>query len=226
LRDELLNDLCKLAIPNNLENIFEVKEKNILIIRAIFNLIHCINLLDYSSWIILIETIQNLYFILLKSESYLYNYQDQFNINLILNDFIENIKKYSYKTDITDIEKMMEKKESFEKANSSQPALPQLNINNKDHKQKNKSILMTPNNNSAYIKEMKEKLTEEQKENIEILSKSVNTLFIESNSYDDDTLKTIIKALYDNTKKIFDNYIKEKLETKKSIKESNNTNLN
>ena len=226
LRDELLNDLCKLAIPNNLENIFEVKEKNILIIRAIFNLIHCINLLDYSSWIILIETIQNLYFILLKSESYLYNYQDQFNINLILNDFIENIKKYSYKTDITDIEKMMEKKESFEKANSSQPILPQLNINNKDHKQKNKSILMTPTSNSAYIKEMKEKLTEEQKENIEILSKSVNTLFIESNSYDDDTLKTIIKALYDNTKKIFDNYIKEKLETKKSIKESNNINLN
>ena len=226
LRDDLLNDLCKLAIPNNLEYIFEVKEKNILIIRAIFNLIHCINLLDYSSWIILIETIQNLYFILLKSESYLYNYKDQFNINLILNDFIENIKKYSYKTDITDIEKMMEKKESFEKASSSQPNLPELNINNKEHKQKNKSTLMNPTNNNSYIKEMKEKLTEEQKENIEILSKSVNTLFIESNAYDDDTLKTIIKALYDNTKKIFDNYIKEKLETKKSIKESNNTNPN
>ena len=166
------------------------------------------------------------YFILLKSESYLYNYKDQFNINLILNDFIENIKKYSYKTDITDIEKMMEKKESFEKANSSQPNLPELNINNKEHKQKNKSTLTTPTNNNSYIKEMKEKLTEEQKENIEILSKSVNTLFIESNAYDDDTLKTIIKALYDNTKKIFDNYIKEKLETKKSIKESNNTNPN
>ena len=49
----------------------------------------------------------------------------------------------------------------------------------------------------------------------------MNTLFIESNTYDDDTLKTIIKALYDNTKKIFDNYIKEKMETKKSIKENN-----
>ena len=230
LRDDLLNDLCKLAIPNNLENIFEVKEKNILIIRAIFNLIHCINLLDYSSWIILIETIQALYFILLKSESYLYNYKYQFNISIILNDFIENIKKYSYTTDIIDIEKMLEKKESFDKGNLTQPSLPELNINNKDHKQKSKSVLMQStnnaniNNNINYIKEMKEKLTEEQKENIEILSKSVNTLFIESNIYDDDTLKTIIKALYDNTKKLFDNYIKEKLETKKSIKENNNLN--
>ena len=222
LRDDLLNDLCKLAIPNNLENIFEVKEKNILIIRAIFNLIHCINLLDYSSWLILIETIQNLYFILIKSSSYLYKYLDQFNINVILNDLIENIKKYSYSTDITEIEKMIEKKESIEKINPSQPSLPELNINNKEHKQKNKSVLMNSSNNN--IKEIKEKLTEEQKENIEILSNAVNTLFIESNAYDDETLKTIIKALYDNTKKVFDNYIKEKLETKKLIKENNNTN--
>ena len=225
LRDDLLNDLCKLAIPNNLENIFEVKDKNILIIRAIFNLIHCINLLDYSSWLILIETIQNLYFILIKSDSYLYKYKDQFNINIILNDFIENIKKYSYKTDVIEIEKMMERKESLEKVDSAQPSLPELNINNKEHKQKSKTaILASVNNNNLNIKELKEKLTDDQKENIEILSKSVNTLFIESNIYDDETLKTILKALYNNTKKIFDNYIKEKLETKKSIKENNNSN--
>ena len=225
LRDDLLNDLCKLAIPNNLENIFEVKEKNILIIRAIFNLIHCINLLDYSSWLILIETIQNLYFILIKSSSYTYEYKDQYNINIILNELIENIKKYSYTTDIIDIEKMLEKKESFDKASPTQPPLPELNIINKEHKQKNKSG-MTSNNTTNNIKEIKEKLPEEQKENIEILSNAVNTLFIESNGYDDDTLKTIIKALFDNTKKIFENYIKEKLETKKSIKENNNSNPN
>ena len=221
LRDELLNDLCKLAIPNNLENISEVKDKNILIIRAIFNLIHCINLLDYSSWLILIETIQNLYFILIKSNSYIYEYKEIFNINIILNDMIENIKKYSYSTDINEIEKMIEKKDSIEKSNSSQSSLPDLNINNKEHK-KIKSGIMNSNNNNMNIKE-KEKLTEEQKENIEILSKAVNTLFIESNAYDDDTIKTIIKALYDNTKKLFDNYIKEKLETKKLIKENNTT---
>ena len=221
LRDELLNDLCKLAIPNNLENISEVKDKNILIIRAIFNLIHCINLLDYSSWLILIETIQNLYFILIKSNSYIYEYKEIFNINIILNDMIENIKKYSYSTDINEIEKMIEKKDSIEKSNSSQSSLPDLNINNKEHK-KIKSGIMNSNNNNMNIKE-KEKLTEEQKENIEILSKAVNTLFIESNTYDDDTIKTIIKALYDNTKKLFDNYIKEKLETKKLIKENNTT---
>ena len=204
LRDELLNDLCKLAIPNNLENISEVKDKNILIIRAIFNLIHCINLLDYSSWLILIETIQNLYFILIKSNSYIYEYKEIFNINIILNDMIENIKKYSYSTDINEIEKMIEKKDSIEKSNSSQSSLTDLNINNKEHK-KIKSGIMNSNNNNMNIKE-KEKLTEEQKENIEILSKAVNTLFIESNTYDDDTIKTIIKALYDNTKKLFDNY--------------------
>ena len=113
LRDDLCNDLCKLAIPNNLENIFKVKDKNILIIRAIFNLIHCINLLDYNSWLILIETIQNLYFILIKSFSFVYKYKDQFNINVILNDLIENIKKYSYSTDITEIEKMIEKKRKY-----------------------------------------------------------------------------------------------------------------
>ena len=217
LRDELLDDLCKLAIPNNLENIFEVKEKNILIIRSIFNLIHCINLLDYSSWLILIETIQNLYFILIKSCSFLYNFKNQFNINIVLNDLIENIKKYSYPTDIANIEKMQEKIENLEKT-SSQNSLPEFNISNKEHKNKSKIISNNINNNTTNIKE---KLTEEQKENIEILSNSVNTLFIESNTYDDDTLKTIIKALYDNTKKIFDNYIKEKMETKKSIKENN-----
>ena len=223
-RDELLNDLCKLAIPNNLENIFEVKDKNILIIRAIFNLIHCINLLDYSSWLILIETIQNLYYILIKSSSYLYEYKSIFNINIILNDLIENIKKYSYSTDITEIEKMLERKESIEKNNSSQPSLPDLNLGNKEHR-KNKSVLMISNNNiNASTKEKeKEKLSEEQKENIEILSNAVNTLFIESNTYDDNTIQTIIKALYDNTKKLFENYIKEKLETKKLMKENNTT---
>ena len=224
-RDELLNDLCKLAIPNNLENISEVKDKNILIIRAIFNLIHCINLLDYSSWLILIETIQNIYFILIKSSSYIHKYKDIFNIYIIVNDLIENIKKYSYSTDLKDIDKMIEKKENIESAFSILTLLPELNVNNKEHKQKNKSVLTTSNNYNLNIKEIKEKLTEEQKENIEILSNAVNTLFIESNTYDNETLKIIIKALYDNIKKIFDNYIKEKLESKKIIKE-NNTNTN
>ena len=212
-RDELLDDLCKLAIPNNLENIFEVKEKNILIIRAIFNLIHCINLLDYSSWIIVIETIQNLYFILIKSSSYLYNHKEQFNINIILNNLVTNIKKYSYSTDLSEIEKIFQENENTTSINA-QTTLPDLNIINKDHKQKMKSSVIIPPVN-------KEALSEEHKENIEILSNVVNTLFIESNGYDDDSLITIIKALYDNTKKIFEDYIKEKKESKKIIKENN-----
>ena len=211
-RDELLDDLCKLAIPNNLENIFEVKEKNILIIRAIFNLIHCINLLDYSSWIIVIETIQNLYYILIKSSSYLYNHKEQFNINIILNNLVNNIKKYSYSTDLSEIEKIFQENENT--ANSTQTILPELNTINKDHKQKLRTSIVVPPIN-------KESLSEEHKENIEILSNVVNTLFIESNGYDNDSLITIIKALYDNTKRIFDDYIKEKKETKKLIKDNN-----
>ena len=215
-RDELLDDLCKLAIPINLDNIFEVKEKNIIIIRAIFNLILCINLLDYSSWIILIETIQNLYFILIKSSAYLYNYKEQFNINIILNNLVNNIKKYSYSTDLSEIEKMILENENNQ-TNNTQSVLPELNISNKEHKLKLKSSVIGGTTN----KNNKETLTEEHKENIEILSDVVNKLFIESNGYDDDSLITIIKALYDNTKRIFDDYIKEKKETKKIIKDNN-----
>ena len=214
-RDELLDDFCKLAIPNNLENIFEVKEKNILIIRAIFNLIHCINLLDYSSWIILIETIQNLYFILIKSSSYLYNYKEQFNINIILNNLVSNIQKYSTSTDLLELEKLLQEKEN-NATNNVQPILPELNLTNKEN---NKSKLK---GSVLSIQVNKESLSEEHKENIEILSNVVNTLFIDSNSYDDDTLITIIKALYDNTKTIYNNYIKEKRESKKQMKENSN----
>ena len=211
-RDELLDDLCKLAIPNNLENIFEVKEKNILIIRAIFNLIHCINLLDYSSWIIVIETIQNLYYILIKSSSYLYNHKEQFNINIILNNLVNNIKKYSYSTDLSELENIFEENENM--TINPQTTLPELSTINKDHRQKLKSSIIVLQMN-------KESLSEEHKENIEILSNAVNTLFIESNGYDDESLITIIKALYDNTRRIFNDYIKEKKETKKLIKDNN-----
>ena len=215
-RDELLDDLCKLAIPNNLENIFEVKEKNIIIIRAIFNLILCINLLDYSSWIILIETIQNIYYNLIKSSAYLYNYKEQFNINIILNNLVNNIKKYSYSSDLSEIEKIIKDNENNQ-SNNTQSVLPEINISNKDHKSKLKSSVITGTPNKLN----KETLSEEHKENIEILSDVVNKLFIESNGYDDESLITIIKALYDNTKRIFDDYIKEKKETKKIIKDNN-----
>ncbi len=36
IRDESLNDLCQLVIPNNLSNSYEIKDKNILIKREIF----------------------------------------------------------------------------------------------------------------------------------------------------------------------------------------------
>jgi hypothetical protein len=129
---------------------------------------------------------------------------------------VNNIKTYSYSTDISDIEKLVQETEN-KQTNNVQPLLPELNINNKDHKSKlRSSIIFTPIN--------KESLTEEQKENIEILSNVVNTLFIESNGYENDSLITIIKALYDNTQRIFNDYIKEKKESKKIIRDNNSGN--
>ena len=218
-RNELLDDLCKLAIPNNLENIFEVKEKNILIIRSIFNIIHCINLLDYNSWMILLETIQNLYFILIKSNSYLYDYKDQFNINLIMNNLLNNIQKYSFNADISDIQKLILDTDDPTQNNNA-PSLPILNtqtvpIKENKYKRASSGIINISN-------KQQQQLTEEQKENVEILSNVVNNLFIESNDYDNDTLLTIAKALYDTIKQKFDNYIKLKKENKKSIRDSIN----
>ena len=190
LRDELLNDLCKLALPNNLENVLEIKDKNILIIRAIFNLSHCTNLLEKNSWLIFIQTVQNLYFILIKSGYYLYNDKQQFNIDIIMKNIESNIKKYSIESTIMEVQKVVQEDEI------------------------NKNINTVSTINGPYNKDLKNKkgkginplqniriLTSEERENIDILSNVVNNLFSDSNDYDDNTLINIITALYEDTDK-------------------------
>ena len=194
-RDELLNDLCKLSLPNNLENILEIKEKNILIIRTIFNLLHCTNLLSKNSWLIFIQTIQNLYFILIKSGYYLYNDKQQFNIEAIMKNIESNIKKYSMESSIMEVQKVVQEDEVNKNINT----IRTNNVNNnKDTKYKKKKTV-----NQLRV------LTSEEKENIDIISSAVNNLFTDSTDYDDSTLLDIIGALYEDIEKKITFYNKQ-----------------
>ena len=189
-RDELLNDLCKLALPNNLENILEIKEKNILIIRTIFNLSHCTNLLEKNSWLIFIQTVQNLYFILIKSGYYLYNDKQQFNIEVIMKNIESNIKKYSAESTVVEVQKVVQEDEVNKNINTS--AAVTLKKGKGANQSQNLRIL-----------------TSEEKENIDIISNSVNNLFTDTNDYEDKTLIDILNALYEDIEKIIIFYNKQ-----------------
>ena len=220
VRDEFLNDLCKLAIPNNLSNSYEIKEKNILITRAIFNIAHCVNLLDSNSWILLIETIQNLYFLLINSGNYLLKINEQFNIDVIMRNIEMNIKKYSYDTPCDEIHEIIKESE--------------INVNfTKTNSNNNHSNIVTPNSKSLDKKKKviqnlspRKRLSNEERDNINILSNVVDTLFIDSNTYDENTLKDISKALHDTSKKLIDNYNKINSKEKNSENNINDTNNN
>ena len=214
IRDEYLNDLCKLAIPNNLSNSYEIKEKNILITRAIFNIAHCVNLLDSNSWILLIETIQNLYYILINSGNYLVKMSDQFNIDIIMKNIEMNIKKYSYDTPCDEIHEII--KENEINVNSNNNTVNNNNINplpspRKNDRKKFNQKIPSPDKN----------ITNEERDNINILSNVVDTLFIDSNTYDENTLKDISKALHDTSKKLIENYNKNSI----SIRDENQNNI-
>ena len=154
-KDELLNNLCNLALPNNLQNILEIKEKNIIIIRTLFNLSHCTNLLEKNSWKIFIQIVQNLYFILIKNGYYLYSEKQQFDIEIIMKNILTTIKKYSPESSIVEVQKAVQEDEENK------------NINN----------IIINNNNNIKSKEKISKrkssqlraLTLEEKENIDIL---------------------------------------------------------
>ena len=218
IRDEFINDLCKLAIPNNLSNSYEIKEKNILITRAIFNIAHCVNLLDSNSWVLLIETIQNLYFLLINSGNYLLKINDQFNIDVIMKNIEMNIKKYSYDTPCDEIHEIIKESEinvNFKKNNSN-------NINSN-------TVIPTPKSSDKKKKIIQnlspnKQLTNEERDNINILSNVVDTLFIDSNTYDENTLKDISKALHDTSKKLIENY--NKLISKEKNSENNINDIN
>ena len=207
-KDELLNDLCNLALPNNLQNILEIKEKNILIIRTLFNLSHCTNLLEKNSWKIFIQIVQNLYFILIKNGYYIYNQKQQFDIEIIMKNILTNIKKYSPESTIVEVQKAVQEDEVNK------------NINN--------IIEIKPNKTRDKINKKKNSITQlrtltlEEKENIDILSNLVNNSFTDSNDYDNETLINVIQALYEDIEKKIIFYNKEL----KPVYENDNNNDN
>ena len=194
-KDELLNDLCNLAIPNNLQNILEIKEKNILIIRTLFNLSHCTNLLEKNSWKIFIQIVQNLYFILIKNGYYIYSEKQQFNIEIIMKNILTNIKKYSLESTIVEVQKAVQEDEVNKNINN----IIEIKANKTKEKANKKKLSIT----------QLRTLTVEEKENIDILSNVVNNLFTDSNDYDNETLINVIEALYEDIEKKIIFYNKE-----------------
>ena len=73
---------------------------------------HCVNLLDYSSWLLLLDIIQTLYNILIKSQNYILKPEEQFDIDIISSNLEMNIKKYSYDTPSVEIHEIMKKTEA------------------------------------------------------------------------------------------------------------------
>ena len=205
-KDELLNDLCNLALPNNLQNILEIKEKNILIIRTLFNLSHCTNLLQKNSWKIFVQFVQNLYFILIKNGYYIYTLKQQFDIEIIFKNILTNIKKYSLESTIIEVQKAVQEDEANKNIN--------INMNN---------ILMNKNSNIKSKDKLGKRksfqvrtITLEEKENIDILSNYVNNLFTDSNDYDNETLINVIQALYEDIEKKILIYKKENQNKRKN----------
>ena len=207
-KDELLNDLCNLALPNNLNNILEMKEKNILIIRTLFNLSHCINLLQKNSWKIFVQFVQNLYFILIKNGYYIYSLKQQFDIEIIFKNILTNIKKYSLESTIIEVQKAVQEDEANKNINMNMILMNKNNnIKSKDKMSKRKSFQIRT-------------LTLEEKENIDILSNYVNNLFTDSNDYDNETLINVIQALYEDIEKKILLYKKE-IQNKRKNSDSN-----
>ena len=216
LKDELLNDLCNLAIPNNLQNILEIKEKNILMIRTIFNLSHCTNLLEKNSWKIFIRTVQNLYYILIKNGYYIYGEKQQFDIEYIIKNIYSNIKKYSFESTIIEVQKAV-KEDELNKNNT---------ITNMSMKNNTKEKINKKKMSLSQIRV----LTLEEKENIDILTNLVNNLFIDSNDYDNETLINVIDALYEDIEdkiKFYNKELKSAYDKEKNTeKEKNEININ
>ena len=227
-RDSYLNDLCKLAIPNNLENSFELNTKNILISKTLFNIAHCVNILDSNSWLLLIETMQKIYLMLINSNNHLIKPNEEFDIDVIIKNLETNIKKYDpnfgvseEKTKKSNIDEsgnmIIEEKKNNEETSESNKIQDEnsksTNTNTESHYEKKKGIFSslksafgfskstkTENNNVNNVKK-----NMEENIDIQILSGAIDTLFINSSFYEEDTLKDITKAFLESSKTIFAN---------------------
>ncbi len=77
-----------------LEKSLELKEKHVLICKTIFNLAHCVQILDFNSWVLILETFQKIYHMLLYSNQHTTKMNEEFNIDVIIKNLENNLRKY------------------------------------------------------------------------------------------------------------------------------------
>ena len=235
-RDSYLNDLCKLAIPNNLENSFEMKDKNLLIAKSLFNIAHCVNILDSNSWVLLIETMQKIYLMLINSNNYLLKPNEEFEIDIVIKNLENNMRKYNafdftvikeeksvLKTmqddsnsvyEETKQEGLITEEESVE--NVKEKVLPKSKTAKTELSPKKKGIFSFMKSALGFSKKSDHQQSTASNNNkknnpilednidLAILSTATDTIFINSKSYDDNTIKNIVKAILASSKSLID----------------------
>jgi len=268
-RDSYLNDLCKLAIPNNLEKSLELSSKNILITKTLFNIAHCVNILDSNSWLLLIETMQKIYLMLINSNNHLIKPNEEFDIDVIIKNLETNIRKFNpnYKLKTNEdihINRSNYNNNSNNENNNHNNESENLNNNNKNNEneihgfkgqeetsstsrqannqtlnqiqitnstqnitshsnteaqpEKKRGIFSTlknalglgrgaakPENPAGSVGSQRKGQLGDENIDIQILSGAIDTLFINSTMYEEETLKDITKAFLESSKTILAN---------------------
>lgn len=227
-RDSYLNDLCKLAIPNNLENSLEMKEKNLLIAKTLLNIVHCVNILDYNSWMLLLETMQKIYLMLINSNNHMFKPSEEFEIDVIIRNLENNIKKYNPDYGVNEERSVLkpqnnmeEVKEINEEKSHEKQDVPitqdepqastfrgeVTNFSTQvSNQEKKKGIFSGIKSAFGFSKTQKidpnmiKKVPHaEESIDLQILSTAIDTLFINSIKYEDSTIKDITRALLDSS---------------------------
>lgn len=188
-RDSFLNDICKLSIPNNHETSLKMKDKNILIIKTLFNIAHCNSIMDYSSWSLLIDVFQKVYMILLNTYNHMLKPDQEFEIDVIIKNMETTIKKYNPKYGI----------------DQERSIIRDSNLKNTESSEKNEvdySALKLGNKTNSSSQKKESSNTDEDKDkeiDLEIFSTAIDSLFINSFTYSPHLLKNITKAYLNST---------------------------
>lgn len=201
-RDSYLNDLCKLAIPNNLENSLEMKDKNVLISKTLFNIAHCNNILDFEAWSLLIETFQKIYLMLINSNNHMLKPSQEFEIDVIIKNLEATIKKYDPEYGV-----------------NQERTVLRADLAEDNHKDMRKSLVFetsqrkdsfsmaTRESNANKPNASQTKSSDADKEeniDLAIISTALDSIFINSKNYDTKLVVDIAKALSSSTKTLIE----------------------
>jgi hypothetical protein len=213
-RDSYLNDLCKLAIPNNLENSLELKEKNMLIAKTLFNIAHCVNIIDENSWLLLVETMQKIYLMLINSNNHMLKPNEEFEIDVIIKNLEVTIRKYNPDFGLNEEKHVLRQSLLIDDNRSENISVREhiVEVNNEDNntgvvssgiKDTGKSKGIFSGLKSVFgFGSKKESSTniakKEENIDLQILATAIDALYIGSSYFEDNTIINIFKALYDS----------------------------